>query len=175
MNNKTTVLSALLFLFLFCSCDCLKASEKPEKERFAQENTYYEIYKFVDGDTFWITDGEGRIEKIRFIGIDAPEPRNVGKKEKQPFGEEASAFVKHYVQGKKVRLEFDVQKYDRYQRTLAYIFMEDGTLLNDYIVRNGYAVVSTFPPNVKYQHRFLKSERFAREKRLGMWAESVRS
>lgn len=66
-------------------------------------------------------------------------------------------------------MEFDVQKHDRYQRTLAYIWLEDGTLLNDYIVRNGYAVVSTFPPNVKYQQRFLKSERYARERKLGMW------
>ncbi|NLO72020.1 MAG: nuclease [Porphyromonadaceae bacterium] len=165
------LLPLLIFLIFFGKCDQTKASERIQNERFAQENVYYAIHKFVDGDTFWITDGDGRKEKIRFIGIDAPEPRSYGKKKAQPFGKEASAFVESYLKGKKVRLEFDVQKYDRYQRTLAYIFMEDGTLLNDYIVRSGFAVVSTFPPNVKYQHRFLKSERFARDKKLGMWGE----
>ncbi len=166
---KNISLLPLLIILLFGCSNSIARANEPRAERFVQEKTYYEIYKFVDGDTFWITDGKGRKEKIRFIGIDAPEPRSVGKKKKQPYGEEASAFVKKYLKGKKVRLEFDVQKYDRYQRTLAYIWLEDGTLLNDYIVRNGYAVVSTFPPNVKYQQRFLKSERYAREKKLGMW------
>ncbi len=168
--NFITIISALVFLG---NCDSVTAAGEQKTTRFAQENTYYEIYKFVDGDTFWITDGEGNIEKIRFIGIDAPEPRNYGKKKAQPFGKEASAFVIDYLKGKKVRLEFDVQKYDQYQRTLAYIFLKDGTLLNDYIVRSGFAVVSTFPPNVKYQNRFLKSERYAREKKLGMWKEAT--
>lgn len=171
MNIITSIksLTVLSFLLLFFQYDNAKAAQQQDTERFAQENTYYEISRFVDGDTFWITDGDGNTEKIRFIGIDAPEPRDVGKKKKQPYGEEASAFVKNYLKGKKVRLEFDIQRYDQYRRTLAYIFLEDGTLLNDYIVRNGFAVVSTYPPNVKYQSKFLKSERFAREKKLGMW------
>lgn len=167
--TKIKFLSLLVFLLLSCQHDGARVTAQQQDERFAKENTYYKISKFVDGDTFWITDGAGKSEKIRFIGMDAPEPRNYGRKKEQPYGKEASAFVENYLKGKKVRLEFDVQKYDQYQRTLAYIWMEDGTLLNDYIVRSGYAVVSTFPPNVKYQHRFLKSERFAREKKLGMW------
>lgn len=171
MTKKIQIISAVVFILFLFSCDSLTASEKAQNRRFAQENVFYEIHKFVDGDTFWITDGKGNKEKVRFIGIDAPEPRNYGKKKEQPFGKESSAFVKGYLSGKKVRLEFDIQKYDKYQRTLAYIFMEDGTLLNDYIVRNGFAVISTFPPNVKFQNRFLKSERFAREKKLGMWRE----
>lgn len=169
--SKMKFLTVLVFLLFSCQHDSAKVSAQQQDERFAKENTYYAISKFVDGDTFWITDGEGRVEKIRFIGIDAPEPRNYGKKKEQPFGKETSEFVKNYLKGKKVRLEFDVQKYDQYQRTLAYIWLEDGTLLNDYIVRNGFAVVSTYPPNVKYQNRFVKSERYAREKKLGMWAE----
>lgn len=166
--SKLRFLSLLIIVLISCTNNTLLANE-PKEERFAKEGTYYEIQKFVDGDTFWITDGKGRKEKIRFIGIDAPEPRNAGKKKKQPYGVEASAFVKNYVKGKKVRLEFDVQKYDQYKRTLAYIFMEDGTMLNDYVVRNGFAVTATYPPNVKYQNRFLKSQRYAREKRLGIW------
>ncbi len=152
------------------------AAARPLKNtRFAQENVYYEIYKMVDGDTFWITDGKGNTEKVRFIGIDAPEAKNYGKKQKQPFGEESTAFVSQFLKGKKVRLGFDIQKYDQYGRTLAYVFLSDGIMLNDYIVKNGFAVVSTYPPNVMYQQRFLKSERYSRQNRLGMWADARRN
>ena len=111
-------------------------------------------------------------EKIRFIGIDAPEARNYGKKTKQYFGRESELFLVEYLKGKKVRLEYDVQKYDQYGRTLAYVFMEDGTFLNEHIVRCGFAVTSTYPPNVKYLTRFLKGERHARKNKLGMWASA---
>ncbi|MFV0391817.1 MAG: thermonuclease family protein [Paludibacteraceae bacterium] len=158
----------LLFLLLFCNCN-QATNQQFEEEKFAQENVYYSVHRFVDGDTFWITDGKGHVEKIRLIGIDAPEARNYGKKKEQPFGKEASAFVSKFLRKKKVRLEFDVQKKDQYDRTLAYIWLENGVMLNDYIVRQGFAVVSTYPPNVKYQTRFVKSERFAREKKVGMW------
>lgn len=168
MKINLTLLPLYLLLLFSCSANYTSA-QKLRNERFAQENVYYEIQQVVDGDTFWITDGKGRKEKVRFIGIDAPEAKNYGKKVKQPFGEESTTFVKNFLKGKKVRLEFDVQKTDQYRRTLAYIFLEDSTLLNEYIVRNGFAVASTYPPNVKYQARFTKAERFAREKKLGMW------
>lgn len=133
-------------------------------------NVFFRIHRVVDGDTFWLINAKGEKEKIRFIGIDAPEAKNYGKKVKQYYGKESTNFLTNYLKGKKVRLEYDVQRYDQYGRTLAYVFMEDGTFLNDYIVRCGFAVTSTYPPNVKYQSRFLKSERHARNNKLGMWA-----
>lgn len=98
---KNISLLPLLIILLFGCSNSIARANEPRAERFAQEKTYYEICKFVDGDTFWITDGKGRKEKIRFIGIDTPEPRSVGKKKKQPYGEAASAFVKRYLKGKK--------------------------------------------------------------------------
>ncbi len=68
-----------------------------------------------------------------------------------------------------VRLEFDVQELDRYGRTLAYVYLEDGTFVNAWLVENGYAAVLTVPPNVKHQGLFLKLQREAREQKRGLW------
>ncbi|RME11542.1 MAG: thermonuclease, partial [Aquificota bacterium] len=71
--------------------------------------------------------------------------------------------------GETVYLEFDVQKTDRYGRLLAYVWLSDGRMLNEVLVKEGYAMVYTIPPNVKYQERFLQAQRYARENRKGLW------
>ena len=139
---------------------------------FAQQKTgLLEISKFVDGDTFWVMNEKGRKEKIRLIGIDTPEARRTGRTEIEYFGKEASDYVKRILTGRKVRLEYDVQRYDRYKRTLAYVYLEDGTFLNALLVKEGYATAATFPPNVKFSSQFAKLQREARSKRKGLWAE----
>ncbi|HCH44174.1 MAG TPA: nuclease, partial [Algoriphagus sp.] len=70
-----------------------------------------------------------------------------------------------------VRLEYDVQRYDRYQRTLAYVYLEDGRFFNALLVQEGYATVATFPPNVKYESLFIKLQREARTKGKGLWGK----
>jgi micrococcal nuclease len=104
---------------------------------------------------------------VRLIGVDTPESKHP-RKPVQAFGKEASAFTKQLVEGKDVRLEFDVQRKDKYQRTLAYVYVGD-TMLNAELVRQGYAQVATFPPNVTYQELFLKLQREAREAGRGLW------
>lgn len=74
------------------------------------------------------------------------------------------------VEGKRVRLEYDVEKRDRYGRTLAYVYV-GGVMVNERLVRAGYAQVSTYPPNVKYQERFLVAQREAREAGRGLWGD----
>jgi len=87
------------------------------------------------------------------------------------LGKRAHLFTKNLVEGKKVRLEFDVQKRDRYDRLLAYVYLEDGTFVNAEIVRQGYAQVMTIPPNVKYQELFLRLQKEARENGRGLWSD----
>ena len=130
---------------------------------------YYRVKKVVDGDTFWIDDGSVKGVKIRLIGVDAPESRNTGTKEAAYFGSQSSAYLTNLIDGKKVRLEYDIGHYDRYGRTLAYVYLEDGTFINADLVKNGYATVMTVPPNVRYADTFLKLERKARNQRRGMW------
>ena len=135
-----------------------------------QENTWYKVSKITDGDTFYVTTSSSEKYKIRLIGIDAPETRNVGVNvRKEYFGTEAKIFVTQLLKNKKVKLIFDVQKTDRYGRVLAYVYLENGIFLNQYLVEKGYAVVSTFPPNVKFVEKFTQAERNARKLKLGMW------
>jgi micrococcal nuclease len=151
--------SAILLLFIV-------------NESLSQTKTgFLEIAKIVDGDTFWVKNPNGTEEKIRFIGINTSEARNTGRTKIEYFGKEASEYVKQLLTGKKVRLEYDVQRYDRFKRTLAYIYLENGMFLNAHLVKEGYATAATFPPNVKYVELFTKLEREARNKGKGLWAK----
>jgi len=106
--------------------------------------------------------------KVRYIGIDTPETHHP-MRGVEPYGMEAAEANRKLVDGKTVRLEFDVQQLDRYGRTLAYVYLEEGTFVNAWLVEHGYAMVMTVPPNVKHQELFLKLQREAREERRGLW------
>ncbi len=126
---------------------------------------YARVVRVIDGDTVEIEGGE----RLRYIGIDTPEvarPSQPG----EYLGEEAAEKNRELVLGKKVRLEGDVQDRDEYGRLLRYVWLDD-ILVNAELVRLGYAYSYTLPPNVKYQELFLRLEREAREKKLGLWAE----
>jgi micrococcal nuclease len=131
----------------------------------------------VDGDTIQLETGES----VRLIGIDTPEMHESDKlyrdsertrqdiKVIKKLGERAYQFTKKLVEGKRVSLEFDVEKYDRYNRLLAYVYLKDGTFVNAEIVKQGYASLMTIPPNVKYADLFSKLYREARENKRGLW------
>ena len=72
-----------------------------------------------------------------------------------------------------VTLEFDVEKTDKYNRLLAYVYLEDGTMLNKKLLEEGYAKLATYPPNVKYVDEFKAIQKEAREENRGFWAENV--
>lgn len=127
------------------------------------------VTKVSDGDTFWVTHPSGKKEKIRLIGINTPEARNTGRTEVEYFGKEASAYAKQLLLNKQVRLEFDLQKYDRYKRTLAYVYLPSGTMVNALLVKEGYARAATYPPNVRYQETFQNLEKEARRAKRGLW------
>ncbi|MCM8779904.1 MAG: thermonuclease family protein [Candidatus Omnitrophica bacterium] len=135
------------------------------------------VKRVVDGDTLLLENGE----RVRLIGIDTPEMHESNKlyrdaqRTKQDaetimeLGRQAYLFTKGLVEGKRVRLEFDVEKYDKYKRLLAYVYLEDGTFVNAEIVKQGYASLLTIPPNVKYADVFKELYRQARENRRGLW------
>jgi micrococcal nuclease len=104
------------------------------------------VVHVVDGDTIHV-ELDGRIEKVRYIGVNAPEIHHPTKGE-EPGGREAREVNRRLVEGKAVRLELDVRERDRNSRLLAYVFV-DGTMVNAELVRLGYAQV-TVPPNVRY-------------------------
>jgi micrococcal nuclease len=118
------------------------------------------IASVVDGDTVELTNGR----RLRYIGINTPE-------QDQPYYKEATALNRQLVAGKNVQLEVDVETFDQYGRTLAYVWV-NGLMVNLEIVKQGYANAFTVPPNVRYENLFRQAEREAREAGRGLWAGS---
>lgn len=135
----------------------------------SQSGVYYTVTKVIDGDTFWIDDGSQNGQKVRLIGIDAPESRKTRKKEPEAFAKESKAYLIKLLHNKKVRLELDVRHKDQYRRTLAYVYLSDATFVNAELVKNGFATVMTVPPNIKHAEEFVRFQQEARENNRGLW------
>lgn len=160
----------LLFAILFLSFCSLNISCNSEGSKEILDG-YLSVTKVVDGDTFWVDDGSVKGEKIRLIGVDAPESRKTFKKEVGTFGKEAKEYLTKLLKGNSVKLEFDITRNDQYGRTLAYVYLQDCTFVNADLVKNGYAMVMTVPPNVKFADEFVKLQQEARENNRGLWKD----
>jgi endonuclease YncB( thermonuclease family) len=121
-----------------------------------------------DGDTIevWI---DGSIERVRYIGIDAPELAHHGL-DGARGGEAAKRLNQALLRSRRVRLEFDQERRDRYGRLLAYVWV-GGTMINAEMARHGYARTLTIPPNIRYERWFLNAEAEAQAAHLGLWGE----
>jgi micrococcal nuclease len=124
------------------------------------------VTQIVDGDTIDV-ELQGRREWVRYIGIDTPETKHPTRGI-EPYGPEATEANRRLVQGQMVRLEFDVQPRGQYGRLLAYVFVGE-VMVNAELVRQGYALLSTYPPNVKHEALFVRLQREAREAKRGLW------
>lgn len=122
------------------------------------------VTRVVDGDTIAL----GR-ERVRLIGVDTPETKRPGTPV-QCFGPAASAFTARLLTGRRVRLEYDVERRDRYGRLLAYVRRAgDGRFVNAALVARGYARTLPIAPNVRWAERFAALARQARARRRGLW------
>jgi micrococcal nuclease len=130
---------------------------------------FYSCKRVIDGDTIIVNIGDQE-ERVRLIGVDTPETVHP-QKPVEYFGKEASKFTKSMVEGKRVRLEYDWQRRDKYGRLLAYVYLEDGTLLNAEIIKQGYGFAYTRFP-FKYLEEFRQYERDARNNSKGLWKEN---
>lgn len=161
MHQKVLLQFAVLALLLQVNAQ----SDRKNREKAI----YYPVSRVVDGDTFWVDDGSEKGIKVRLTGVDAPETRNSRNKVKAAFGDESTRYLTGLIAGKRVRLEYDIDTLDQYGRTLAYVYLEDGTFVNANMLKEGYAMVLTVPPNVKYTEEFVKLARKARERNRGLW------
>lgn len=116
------------------------------------------VVRVIDGDTIEIEGGQ----RVRYIGIDTAESGGC-------FATESTSKNKELVGGKTIRLEKDVSEADRYGRLLRYVYVGD-ILINEVLVKEGYAQVYTYPPDVKYNERFLAAQKEARESDRGLWS-----
>lgn len=188
MKNIKKIISLFLCLFSIIMLSSCRNND-PVTIHFRQEGkfviprvqhyTYDDILvkRAVDGDTLELENGE----RVRLIGIDTPEMHESNKLYRDAsrtgqdkavilgLGRRAFGFTKNLAEGKRVRLEFDVEKRDRYNRLLAYVYLLDGTFVNAKIVEEGYGSLMTYPPNVKYADLFLKLYQEARQNQRGLW------
>lgn len=151
IRTKAIILSSFFFLLVLSS---------------AIGQDFYLCTRVIDGDTI-IVSINGKQERVRLIGVDTPETVHPNKLVEY-FGKEASEFTKKMVEGKRVRLEYDWQKRDRYGRLLAYVYLKDGTFLNAEIIKQGYGFAYTRFP-FKYLEEFRQYEKDARENEKGLW------
>jgi micrococcal nuclease len=119
-----------------------------------------------DGDTVSVMRGK-KTEKVRLLGIDAPE---MGQR---PWGPKAKRHLQELLKrsGWMVSIEFDIDKRDKYGRLLAYLWTKDRTLLNLEMVEDGFAVLFTLPPNVKHADTLRTGQHLARERGLRIWGK----
>jgi micrococcal nuclease len=126
------------------------------------------VTRVVDGDTV-VVRLDGRLERVRLIGIDTPESVRPGTPV-QCYAKAASAETEHLLAGRPVRLRFDAERRDRYGRLLAYVFRnDDGLFVNAALVEGGFARTLTIPPNVAHAGLFARMAGDARRHRRGLW------
>ena len=127
----------------------------------------YEVIRAIDGDTILVSVS-GAETTVRLIGIDAPESVHPDEEKNTAEGEQASLWLKQFIAGKRVKLEYDQELNDRYGRTLAYVYV-DSIMLEDVLLTMGMARTLTMEPNTRYQHHFEMLEREARDSGSGFW------
>lgn len=176
MNRKRSYFFATGLLAFVLVCAEVVSSEPGMRDIFlyahrllswqAPVEESFLVTRVVDGDTIELEGGE----KVRYIGIDTPETVKPGWPV-ECFGKEASRRNRELVEGKRVTLASDVSDRDRYGRLLRFAYLPDGTFVNELLVREGYARVASFPPDISKQDVFLAAERDARAAKRGLWAD----
>jgi len=127
------------------------------------------VAQVLDGDTLVLAGGQ----KVRLLGIDAPELEKAG----QPAGflaHKAKKVLTDLASGQQVRLHYDALRYDRYGRLLAVLYLADGTNLNRELVRQGLARVYTIPPNLRFREELLQAQREAILAQRGIWRQALK-
>jgi micrococcal nuclease len=153
------------FLTLFLILSSLATfSPLPSYLHAATERREVVVGHVIDGDTFQLASGE----RIRLLGIDTPEYQP-WKGREDFYGKEASAYTKKLLSGQKVSLESDIEAKDKYGRTLAYVYLSDGTFVNKLLVENGYAEAKYYKPNGLHRLELNEVEKKARSEQKGLW------
>lgn len=142
----------------------------PAPTVFVKASESAKVVRVIDGDTIEV-DLNGEKKKIRYIGIDTPETVDP-RRAVACFGKEASNENKKLVENEVVSLEKDISETDQFGRLLRYVYVlkdDQNIFVNDYLVRQGFAKVSTFPPDVRFADQFLEAQNEATVNKRGLW------
>lgn len=165
MTKRYSVISCILILSVISPAYGIK--ERYSSDVRNGSGNAVKAVKIYDGDTIGAVVF-GRFEKIRLIGIDAPEMDQI------PWGGKSKKCIETLIadEDSTVLVEYDIERRDKYGRLLAYIRKQDGRLLNEELLIKGCAVLFTIPPNVRYAGRFRAAQKKAREQKTGLWNEN---
>jgi len=169
-NTKLLIIACLFIITLgfgFVGYSTWEES-KPTSQVNGIEGERAYVEKVVDGDTLILADSR----TVRFVGIDTPETVDP-KRPVGCFGKEASNETKSLLSKKQVILQKDVSDKDKYGRLLRLIFLPlpggQALFVNDYLVREGFARVLTYPPDIKYNEKLRRAEEEAKRLKRGLW------
>lgn len=129
------------------------------------QSTLYRVIKISDGDTIIVE----RMGKIRLLGINTPEIARDDRRA-EPLGDEAHKRLKNLLQGESVYLEFDQKRRDRFGRLLAHVYLDDGTSINETLLRDGLARALFLQPNMKHLRLYYEVEAEAQKLKKGIWS-----
>ncbi len=174
----TRLLYCFLLIIPICSCAEIFYWEDANGQRHYSDRkqpdsktvsiqtgvNYYAVKKIVDGDTIVLENGT----KVRLLGINTPE---IAKRDKiaEAGGVAAKKWLIEKLTKTKVKLRYDIEKKDAYDRTLAYVLTDKGENINVELVKNGLAAMNIYPPNLKYLKPLWKAQQQARAKKRGIW------
>lgn len=168
---QISVLVTVLVAIVIIGIPALRPYEVVQGQDAAQ---YHRVLRVVDGDTIDV-EQDGQSRRVRLIGVNTPE--TVDKRRPiQCFGPEASHFVKHLLDHRVVRLEGDPGKEntDKYHRLLRFVYLSDGTLLNEQLIRDGYGQEYTFQHQAYlHQAEFKQVEAEAKSANRGLWSPAT--
>jgi endonuclease YncB( thermonuclease family) len=122
------------------------------------------VAKVIDGDTLQLVNGD----YVRYIGIDTPEEFDP-RKPVQCFAKEAAGRNQQLVGGKEITFYNDVSVKDKYGRWLGFIYLPDGTLVNEELILEGYAFSYKYKPDISKSAEFDQAEYYAKSHQLGLW------
>jgi micrococcal nuclease len=175
---------AALMLAVLSGCSCASTTEAPPQETGATalgipvvtepggtgpvSPIQVTLLRVVDGDTIRVRMPDGMEERVRYIGIDAPEVAH-SDADAEYLGDEATDRNARLLDSESLDLELDVEERDPYGRLLAYVWA-GGLLVNEQLVLDGYARARDYPPNLRRQPQLREAERKARAAEVGLWA-----
>lgn len=183
LDKKTLLIILLILILLLQNSENSPSEQSSKSSTVSTESveapviketnpiieTLVPVTEVIDGDTFKVLI-DGKSETVRLIAVDTPELSHP-QKPVQCFADEAKKYLVSMIQGKNIKLENEPKDNDRdrYGRLLRYVYLEDGTNINNALVKNGYAFEQTYVEGYKYQELFKTSQKEAEGKKAGLW------
>lgn len=131
------------------------------------------VNRVIDGDTIEVIQDQQKYT-VRLVGMNTPETVDP-RRPVECFGHEASDETKKLLTGKQVYLAKDVSETDKFNRLLRLVYLpidhEQILFVNEYLVRQGYAQVLTYPPDVRFEPVFIQAQQYAQQHQLGLWSK----